>query len=104
MDDVSEDEMGVEEEEPLATAGQQGDRACDGQCMTRIATLDAMLGRVEGIVKMLVGLGGLASPAERLAVEKHKRQIAWKWDVSITRAGEQAKAEAVVKAANKRVK
>ena len=36
-------------------------------------------------------------------MEKHRGQMAREWDVSVAKAGEQARAEAVVKAANKRV-
>ena len=53
---------------------------------------------------MLVALGGLASSAQRLEVEKRKGRMAREWDVSVADAGEQAKAEAVVKATNKWVK
>ena len=49
-------------------------------------------------------MGGLASPAERLEVDKRKVRLAREWDLSITKAGEQAKEVAVVKAVNKRVK
>ena len=72
--------------------------------MARVAALEKTLGRVEEMVKMLVALGGLASPTERLEVEKRKGRLAREWDLSIAKAGEQAKAEAVVKVANKRVK
>ena len=72
--------------------------------MDRVAALEETLGRVEEMVKMLVALGGLASLIERLEVEKRKGRMARKWDISIAKAGEQAKAEAVVKAVNKRVK
>ena len=71
--------------------------------MARVAPLEKTLGRVEEMVKMLVALGGLASPAERLEVEKRKVRLAREWDLSITKAGEQAKEEVVVKAVNKRV-
>ena len=79
-------------------------RRCDGGCFGRIAALKESLGKVESMVKMLVGLGGLASPNERLAVEKHKGQMAKEWDSSITNASEQAKAEAVVKATRTRLR
>ena len=49
-------------------------------------------------------VGGLASPMERLEVEKRKGRLAQEGDLSIAKAGEQANAEVVVKAANKRVK
>ena len=51
------------------------------------------------MVKMLVALGSLASPGERLALDKHRGQMAKEWDASVAEPGDQAKAEAVVKAA-----
>ena len=72
--------------------------------MARVAALEKTLGRVEEMVKILVALVGLASPTERLEVEKRKGRLAREWDLSVAKAGEQAKAEAVVKAVNKRVK
>ena len=102
--DFSDDEMNVGDVEPAKVTGAEVDPVCGGRCLARIAALEETLGRVEGIVKMLVALGGLASPTERLEVEKHKGRMAREWDVSVAKAGEQAKAEAVVKATNKRVK
>ena len=102
--DFSDDEMDVGDVEPLMATGAGVDRVCRGQCLARIAALEETLGRVEEMVKMLVALGGLASPTERLEVEKRKGLMAKEWDVSVAKAGEQAKAEAVVKATNKRVK
>ena len=102
--DFSDDEMDVGDVGPSATPRVGEARVCGGKCLARIAALEETLGRVEGMVKMLVALGGLASPPERLEVEKHRGQIAREWDVSVAKAGEQARAEAVVKAANKRVK
>ena len=102
--DLSENEMDVGGVEPLMATGSEEEGRCGGLCLTRIAALQEALGRVEGMVKMLFALEGLASPAERLEVEKHKGRMAREWDEFITRAGEQAKAEAVVRAANKRVK
>ena len=56
------------------------------------------------MVKMLVALGELAGPAEQLEVEKHKGRMERESDVSFAKAGERAKAEAVAKAADKRMK
>ena len=102
--DFSDNEKDVGDMEPPMAAGTGEDRACGGHCLARIAALEETLGRVEGMVKMLVALGGLASPTERLEVEKRKGRMAREWDVSVAKAGEQAMAEAVVKATNKRVK
>ena len=102
--DFSDDEMDVGDVEPAVATGAGEDRVCGGHCLARIAALEGTLGKVEEMVKMLVALGGLASPAERLEVEKRKGRMAREWDVSIAKAGEQAKAEAVVKATNKRVR
>ena len=49
---------------------------CGGRCLARIAALEGTLGKVEEMVKMLVALGGLASPGERLEVEKRKGRMA----------------------------
>ena len=102
--DFSDDEMHVRDIGRSATSKAGEARVCGGQCMARISALEETLGRVEGMVKMLVALGGLASPPERLEVEKRRGQMAREWDVSVAKAGEQARAEAVVKAADKRVK
>ena len=85
--DFSDDEMDVGEVEPAMMAGAGKDRVCGDRCLARIAALEEALGRVEGMVKMLVALGGLASPAERLEVEKRKGQMAREWDVSVAKAG-----------------
>ena len=107
LDEVDFDddkEMDVGEVEPsMATRAGEG-RVCGGQCLTRVAALEKTLGRVEEMVKMLVALGGRASPAERLEVEKRKGRLAREWDLSVAKAGEQANAEAMVKSVNKRVK
>ena len=104
MVDFSDDEMDVGDMEPPMATGPGQDRVCGGHCLAKIAALEETLGRVEGMVKMLVTLGGLVSPTERLEVEKRKGRMAREWDISVAKAGEQAKAEAVVKATNKRVK
>ena len=102
--DFSDDEMDVGDVEPPVATGAGEDRVCGGRCLARIAPLEKTLGRVEGMVKMLVALGGLASPAERLEVEKRKGRMAREWDISVAKAGEQAKVEAVVKVVNKPIK
>ena len=56
------------------------------------------------MVKMLVALRGLAGPEERFEVEKRKGRMAREWNESNTAAGEWAMAEAIVKAADKRMK
>ena len=52
---------------------------------------------------MLGAAEGLASPALRLVVEKHKGKMAQEWDESMSQASERAKGQAVVKAVEKRV-
>ena len=102
--DFSNDEMDVGDVESSPMTGAGENRVCRGRCLARIAALEETLDRVEGMVKLLVALGGLASPTEWLEVEKRKGRMAREWDISIAKAGEQAKAAAVVKAANKRVR
>ena len=104
VDFDDDDEMDVGDVEPSVTTGTGEGGGCGGQCLARVAARERTLGRVEEMVKMLVALRGLASPTERLEVEKRKGRLAREWDLSIAKAGEQAKAEAVVKAVNKRVK
>ena len=82
----------------------RGGHAYNGECLDRIRELEKTLGGVEEMVKMLVALGGQASLAEWLEVEKRKGRMPWEWDESISRAGEQAQAEAIVKAADVRMK
>ena len=102
--DFDDDEMDVGDVEPSIAAGAGEGRICVGQCLAKIAALEETLGRVEEMVKMLVALGGLASPTERLEVEKGKGRMAQEWDISVAKAGQQAKAEGAVKAVNKRVR
>ena len=104
VDFDDDDEMDVRDVELSMATGAGEGRVCGGQCLDRVAALEEILGRVEEMVKMSVALGGLVSPTERLEVEKRKGQLAREWDLSVAKAGEQAKAEAVVKAVNKRVK
>lgn len=75
----------------------------NGTCGERIGTLEPTLDRFAETVEMLVVAGGLVSLAMRLAVEQHKEKIAREWDESVFQASERAKAEAVVKGAEKRV-
>ena len=63
-------------------------RWCDGGCSEGIAALEESLGRVESMMKMLVALGGLASPEKRLTVEEHRGQVAKEWDTSVTKASD----------------
>ena len=101
--DISDD-TDMEDVIPPRMSRLRGGRARDGDCLGRISELERALGRVEGMVKMLVALGGLAGPEERLEIEKCKGRMAREWDESIARAGERAKAEAIVKAADKCMK
>ena len=98
------DDTDMENVIPPLMSKSRGGRACDGECLDRISELERTLGRVEGMVKMLVALGELAGPKEWLEVEKRKGRMAREWDESIARAGERAKAEAIVKAGDKRMK
>ena len=76
---------------------------CDGKCGENIDALEAMLDKVAKIVEMLVAAGELSSPAARLVVEKHKGKMAREWDESVSQATDRAKADAVVKGAEKRM-
>ena len=98
------DDTDMEDVVPPLMSRPRGGRACGSECLDRIDGLEKALGRVEDMVRMLVALGGLAGPAERLEVEKRKGRMAREWDESIAKAGERAKAEAAVKAADKRMK
>ena len=89
---------------PPLMSGPRVGRACDGEYLGRISELESTLGRLESMVKMLVALGGLAGPEERLELEQRKGRMPREWDESVARAGERAKAEAIVKAADKRMK
>ena len=75
--DFSDDEMDVGDVEPSMATGAGEDRVCEGRCLAIIAALYETRDRVEGMVKMLVALGGLASPTERLKVEKRKGRMLW---------------------------
>ena len=60
--DFSDDEMDVGDVEPTMATGAGEDRVCGGHCLARIAALEETLGKVEGMVKMLVALGGAGEP------------------------------------------
>ena len=64
--------------------------------------IERSLGRMEGMLGMLMAVSGLASPRERLAADKRKGRMAWEWDVSVAKVTERAKAEELVKDAEKR--
>ena len=76
----------------------------DGTWRDRFDLNEAMLDRVAKMVKMLVAAGGLLSPATRLAVEKHTWKMAREWDESVSQASERARAEIMMKAAERRVR
>ena len=102
-DDVGND-MEVSEDD-ASLMGERLDRLgqCDMTCRERFDAIEATLDRVAKMVGMLVAAGGLASPAARLEVERHKGKMAREWDESVSQASERAKAEVMVKAVEKRV-
>ena len=64
-DDIDiRDDKDMEDVTPRLMSRPRGGRACGGECLGRINELGRTLGRVEGMVKMLVELGGLAGPEE----------------------------------------
>ena len=77
---------------------------CDGTCREKIDALEATRDRVAKMVEMLVEAGGLASLAAGMAVEKPKGKMAREWDELVSQALERAKAEAVVKVAEKQMR
>ena len=83
---------------------RSGGAPCTGMCGPRMEAMEKSLGRMEAMLGMLMAVNGLASPDERLAAEKRKGRIAREWDVSVARATERAKAEGLVKAAEKRAR
>ena len=82
----------------------RGGVSCAGGCGPRMEAMERSLSRMEGMLGMLMAGNGLAGPVERLAVEKRKGRMAHEWDVSLARATERAKAEGLVKAAEKRAR
>ena len=103
-DEVSEmsvDGDSVDGDEALFATGRGG-ASCAGMCGPRMEAMEKSLGRMEAMLGMLMAVNGLASPDERLAAEKRKGRMAREWDVSVARATERAKAEGLVKAAEKR--
>ena len=89
-------------EAPFVTG--RGSASCDGGYGPRMEDMERSLGRMEAMLGMLMAVNGLASPVERLAAEKRKGKMAREWDVSVARATEHAKAEGLVKAAEKRAR
>ena len=80
VDFDDDDEMDVGDVEPSVTTGTGEGGGCGGQCLARVAARERTLASVEEMVKMLVALGGLASPTEQLEVEKRKGRLAREWD------------------------
>ena len=75
-DDVGND---MEVSEDVASLmGERLDRLgqCDRTCRKRFDAIEATLDRVAKMVGMLVATGGLASPAARSEVERHKGKMA----------------------------
>ena len=86
-----------------------------GGCSPRMEAIENSLGRMEAMLGMLMAVGGLAGPEERLAAERGKGRMARErlaaergkgrmvreYDVSVARATERAKAEELVKIAGK---
>ena len=103
ISEMSMDDDSVDGDEALFVTGSGG-ASCTGMCGPRMKAMEKSLGRMEGMLGMLMAVNGLASPDERLAVEKRKGRMAREWDVSVARATERAKAEGMVKAAEKRAR
>ena len=72
-----------------------------GGCSPRMEAIENSLGRMEAMLGMLMAVGGLAGPEERLAAERGKGRMVREYDVSVARATERAKAEELVKIAGK---
>lgn len=78
-------EMDVSDDEARSAGGQWGQlQRCSGMCGERIRALEATLNRLAEMVEILVAARGLASPALRLAMEKHKGRMAQGWDKSMS--------------------
>ena len=103
ISEMSVDDDSVDGDEALFVAGSRG-VSCAGMCGPRMEAMEKSLGRMEAMLGMLMAVNGLASPDERLAAEKRKGRIAREWDVSVARATERARAEGLVKAAEKRAR
>ena len=99
--EMSMDGDSVDEDETPFVIGRGG-ASCAGGWGPRMEAIEKSLGRMESILGMLMAVNGLASPDERLAAEKRKGRMAREWDVSVARATERAKAEGLVKAAERR--
>ena len=90
------------DETPFVTG--RGGASCAGGSGSRMEAIEKSLGRMEAMLGMLIAVNGLASPDGRLAAEKRKGRMAREWDVSVARATKRAKAEGLVKAAEKRAR
>ena len=66
--------------------------------------IERSLGRMEAMLSMLMAVSSLARPEERLAAEKRKGRMVREWDVAVAGATERAKAEELVKVAEKRAR
>ena len=100
ISEMSVDGDSVGGDEALFATGSGG-TSCTRMCGPRMEAMGKSLGRMEAMLGMLMAGNGLASPDERLAAEKRKGRMAREWDVSVARATERAKAEGLVKAAEK---
>ena len=103
ISEMSVDGDSVDGDEALFATGNGG-TSCTGMCGPRMEAMEKSLGRMEAMLGMLMAVNGLASPNERLAAEKRKGRMVREWDVSVARATERAKAEGLVKAAEKRAR
>ena len=103
ISEMSVDDNGVGGDETPFVTGRGG-ASCAGGCGSRMEAIEKALGRMEAMLVMLMAVNGLASPDGRLAAEKRKGRMAREWDVSVARATERAKAEGLVKAAEKRAR
>ena len=107
LDDVDNlgNDMDVSKDDAILVGEHLGRLGrCDGTCRKKFDAIEATLDRVAKMVEMLGAAGGLATPATRLVVEKHEGKMAREWDESVSQAKERAKAEVMVRAAEKRVR
>ena len=103
-DDHDGDHMDMEDAVLLLDGRSRAGHACGGGCLARIMAFQGGLGRVEDMAKMLIAFGGLASRVERLEVENRKGRMARDGYISVAKAAEQVKVEAVVNGAEKCMK
>ena len=103
ISEMSVDGDSVDEGETPFVNGRGG-ASCAGGCGPRMEAIGKSLGRMESMLGMLMAVNGLANPNERLAAAQRKGRMAREWDVWVARATERAKAEGLVKAAEKRAR